>query len=360
MSWTSCAGKTVRNVSDEISSNNDSVTPHSKESALVLGADRPDQYLPYFKNKSIGVVANQTSIASGMHLVDYLVQNGVSVKKVFAPEHGFRGEAGPGDKVSSGIDAKTGIPIISLYGSKRRPSKEDLGGLDLVVFDIQDVGARFYTYISTLHYVMEECALYGIEVWVLDRPNPNGFYVDGPVLNPSYSSFVGVAPIPVVHGLTVGEYARMVNGEGWLKDSRKCEIKVVEMLNYTHQTYYELPVSPSPNLKDMDAIFLYPTLCFFEGAAVSVGRGTPHPFTWVGFPGYKGGDSKLTPQDIPGVIKDPPYEGQLCDGKDLRAKVPSLRKSKQLNLELILEIYNAFPDKLKFFNSFFEKLAGTD
>jgi uncharacterized protein YbbC (DUF1343 family) len=360
LGWSSCAGKTINTSSGDTTSNKDSAALDSRESVLVLGADRPDQYLSNFKNKNIGVVANQTSTASGMHLVDFLVQNGVSVKKVFAPEHGFRGEAGPGDKVSSGIDEKTGIPIVSLYGSKRRPSKEDLQGLDLVVFDIQDVGARFYTYISTLHYVMEECAIYGIEVWVLDRPNPNGFYVDGPVLNPSFSSFVGVAPIPVVHGLTVGEYAMMVNGEGWLKDSRKCEIKVVEMLNYTHQTYYELPVSPSPNLKDMEAISLYPTLCFFEGAAVSVGRGTPHPFTWVGFPGYKGGDSKLTPRDIPGVIKDPPYEGIQCDGKDLRGMVSSIEKDKQLNLELILEMYKAFPDKSKFFNAFFEKLAGTD
>lgn len=360
LGWTSCTGKTSEVVSVQSPEAEHSFKEQPMESGLVLGADRPDQYLPAFKNKKIGVVANQTSIASGVHLVDFLVQNGVTVKKVFAPEHGFRGEAGPGDKVASGVDAKTGIPIISLYGTKRRPSQSDLEGLDLVVFDIQDVGARFYTYISTLHYVMEECASYGIQVWVFDRPNPNGFYVDGPVLKPAYASFVGVAPIPVVHGLTVGEYARMANGEGWLKESRKCDLRVVEMLNYSHQTNYSLPVSPSPNLKDMDAIMLYPTLCFFEGAAVSVGRGTPNPFTWMGFPGYKGGNTQETPKDIEGVIKDPPYEGKVCDGRDLRSLVPEIRKDRRIKLELILEMYQAFPDKDKFFNPFFEKLAGTD
>lgn len=356
----SCSGQSSELAVDQTSPTWDSMEHLPGDSELVLGADRPDQYLPEFKDKKIGVIANQTSIASGEHLVDFLVQNGVSVKRVFAPEHGFRGEVGPGDKVTSGVDPKTGIPIVSLYGTKRRPSQSDLEGLDLVVFDIQDVGARFYTYISTLHYVMEECATYGIEVWVFDRPNPNGFYVDGPVLKPAYSSFVGVAPIPVVHGLTVGEYARMVNGEGWLKESRKCDLKVVEMLNYTHQTNYVLPVSPSPNLKDMDAIVLYPTLCFFEGAAISVGRGTPYPFTWMGFPGYKAGTSRETPKDIEGVIKDPPYEGKVCDGRDLRLLVPAIRKDGKLKLELILEMYQAYPHKDKFFNPFFEKLAGTD
>jgi uncharacterized protein YbbC (DUF1343 family) len=230
----------------------------------------------------------------------------------------------------------------------------------VVVFDIQDVGVRFYTYISTLHYMMEECALYGVKVIVLDRPNPNGFYIDGPVLDTSFSSFVGVAPIPTVHGLTVGEYARMVLGEGWLKEGRRCQLEVISMLHYEHHDDYSLPIAPSPNLNNDDAIILYPTLCFFEGASVSIGRGTPHPFTCMGYPGFGKGDLVFTPIEIPGVIKDPPYEGELCQAKDLRKEVAKVKNERRLMIEWILEMYSSFPDKSKFFNPFFQKLAGTD
>ncbi|MFM8917181.1 MAG: exo-beta-N-acetylmuramidase NamZ domain-containing protein, partial [Bacteroidota bacterium] len=284
--WLSCSGITNPKVTsnEKDSSAPISLTANEKDS-IIIGAQRTESYLPLLKGKKVAVIANQTSVVNGQHLVDLLIAQKVDVMRVFAPEHGFRGEAGPGDKVASGIDNKTGLPVVSLYGSKRRPSKEDLEQIDVVVFDIQDVGARFYTYISTLHYMMEECALYGITVIVLDRPNPNGFYVDGPVLDPAFSSFVGVAPIPIVHGLTVGEYAKMVLGEGWLKEGRRCQLQVVTMMNYSHVKEYALPINPSPNLTSMDAILLYPTLCLFEGTVISVGRGTPYPFTCMGFPG---------------------------------------------------------------------------
>jgi uncharacterized protein YbbC (DUF1343 family) len=235
-----------------------------------------------------------------------------------------------------------------------------LAGVDVVVFDIQDVGVRFYTYISTLHYMMEECALYGIKVLVLDRPNPNGFYIDGPVLDTAFSSFVGVAPIPAVHGLTVGEYAKMVLGEGWLKEGRRCDLEVIPMLHYNHNDEYQLPIAPSPNLNSGDAIILYPTLCFFEGASVSIGRGTANPFTCMGYPGFSNGNMKFTPVEIPGVIKDPPYEGEVCSARDLRKEVSNIKSERRLKLEWIIEMYASYPNKQKFFNPFFEKLAGTD
>jgi uncharacterized protein YbbC (DUF1343 family) len=273
---------------------------------LLTGADQTGAYLRLLKGKKVGVVANQTSLVGSRHLVDLLIDSGITVSRVFAPEHGFRGEAGPGDHVNSGIDAKTGIALVSLYGSHKKPTKDDLEGIDVIIFDIQDVGARFYTYISTLHYVMESCAAFNIPVIVLDRPNPNGFYIDGPVLDTAFRSFVGIAPIPVVHGLTVGEYAKMAKGEKWISDAEKCTLLVVPMVGYTHKTLYNLPVRPSPNLPNMDAIYLYPSLCFFEGAKVSVGRGTDFPFQLMGFPGYKNGDFEFKPVEIAGVIKDPP------------------------------------------------------
>lgn len=356
----SCSGSHDNSIASQTASRASATENPSTGQELILGVDRTEAYMKHLKGKRVGVVANQTSIKGNKHIVDFLLAEGVAVVTVFAPEHGFRGEAGPGDKVVSGKDPKTGLPVISLYGTKRRPSKEDLSGLDVVLFDIQDVGVRFYTYISTLHYMMEECGLYGIPVVVLDRPNPNGFYVDGPVLESEFSSFVGVAPIPIVHGLTVGEYASMAVGEGWLKDGRRCVLHVVPMENYTHSTKYVIPVAPSPNLQNMDAILLYPSLCLFEGAAVSVGRGTPYPFTWMGFPGYKGGTSELTPNEIAGVIKNPPYEGKVCSGRDMSVEVASVLRDKRLKIEWVVEMYQAFPDKKSFFNPFFEKLAGTD
>ncbi len=327
---------------------------------LLTGADQTGAYLRLLKGKKIGVVANQTSLVGNRHLVDLLIDSGITVSKVFAPEHGFRGEAGPGDHVKSGIDPKTGIPLVSLYGSHKKPTKDDLDSIEVVVFDIQDVGARFYTYISTLHYVMEACAAYNIPVIVLDRPNPNGFYVDGPVLDTAFRSFVGIAPIPVVHGLTVGEYAKMAKGENWISDAVKCTLLVVPMAGYTHKTMYELPVRPSPNLPNMDAIYLYPSLCFFEGAKVSVGRGTEFPFQVMGFPGFKKGNYQFKPVEIEGVIKDPPFENQLCNGLKMNNEKELILKSGKLQIQWIIDMYEASGDTAKFFIPFFDKLAGTD
>jgi uncharacterized protein YbbC (DUF1343 family) len=327
---------------------------------IRTGAEQDGKYLPLLQGKKVAVVGNQTSMVGNTHLVDHLLKNKINVVKVFAPEHGFRGEAGPGDKVQSGKDLRTGLPVISLYGSRRKPTSADLAGVEIVVFDIQDVGVRFYTYISTLHYVLEACADEEIPVMVLDRPNPNGFYIDGPVLETPYLSFVGIAPIPVVHGLTVGEYAKMAVGEKWIKTVKDCKLEVIPVENYTHSMLYELPVAPSPNLKNMESVYLYPTLCFFEGAKVSVGRGTDLPFQVMGFPGYSKGEIKFTPREIPGVIKDPPYEDEICEGKDLRGNVKDIMSEKRIRLEWIIEMYRAYPDTSKFFNSFFDKLAGTD
>ncbi|MBK9424679.1 MAG: DUF1343 domain-containing protein [Bacteroidetes bacterium] len=327
---------------------------------LLTGADQTGAYLRLLRGKKVGVVANQTSLVGSRHLVDLLIDSGITVSRVFAPEHGFRGEAGPGDHVKSGIDSKTGIALVSLYGSHKKPTKEDLEGVDVIVFDIQDVGARFYTYISTLHYVMESCAAFNIPVIVLDRPNPNGFYIDGPVLDTAFRSFVGIAPIPVVHGLTVGEYAKMAKGEKWISDAAKCTLLVVPMVGYTHKTLYNLPIRPSPNLPNMDAIYLYPSLCFFEGAKVSVGRGTEFPFQIMGFPGYKNGDYEFKPVEISGVIKDPPFENQVCKGVKLNAKKELVLKSGQLQIEWIIQMYKAYTDSSSFFIPFFDKLAGTD
>lgn len=352
LSVTSCKATGKKQIKPESHQNNDA-------GAFMTGAAQFDEYLPLVKGKKVVVVANQTSIVNGKHLVDQLLSKGVNLVKVFAPEHGFRGEAGPGDKVHGGKDAATGLEIVSLYGSRKKPTPDDLKDVDYVIFDIQDVGARFYTYISTLHYVMEACAENGVNVIILDRPNPNGYYVDGPVLDTSFRSFVGIAPIPIVHGLTVGEYGMMANGEGWLNGAVKCNLKVVKMKGYTHRMVYELPVRPSPNLPGMNAIYLYPSLCLFEGTAVSVGRGTAKPFEIIGFPGYSNGNFNFTPKEIPGVIKDPPYEDQECKGIDLSNEVSRLIASKHLMIEWLIDMYKAYPDKEKFFTNFFEKLSGT-
>ncbi len=328
--------------------------------SIEVGADRAGAYLPLLHGKRVAVVANQTSITRGKHLVDFLVESKVDLKKVMAPEHGFRGTASAGEHIKDGKDAKTGLPIVSLYGNNKKPSPEQLADLDVVVFDLQDVGARFYTYISTLNYVMEACAENGKRLIVLDRPNPNGYYVDGPMLEKGFESFVGMNPVPVVHGLTIGEYARMVNGEGWLKDGVKCNLEVVKCQDWDHNTSYELPVKPSPNLPNKLAIALYPSLCFFEGTTVSVGRGTDKPFQQIGAPYFTEGNVSFTPATNDGA-KNPKYDGEQCRGFDLtdfaEYYVTGLG---EIYLHWLTESYMLAPDKDKFFNNFFDKLAGTD
>lgn len=335
----------------------------SSSSHIITGADQTELYLPYLKGKRIGMVINQTSVI-GKSLtpsVDSLLKLGIMVKKIYGPEHGFRGNNSDGAVVGNSTDPKTGLPAISLYGKHYKPTPEDLQGIDLMIFDIQDVGARFYTYISTLHYVMEACAENNIELMILDRPNPNGFVVDGPVLDTTYRSFVGMDPIPVTHGMTIGEYAQMINGEGWLKNHVKCRLKIIKVANYTHQKAYTLPVHPSPNLNSQQSIILYPSLCFFEGTALSVGRGTQFPFQVIGHPLLKGKyQFSFTPVSIPGMSDNPPLKNQTCYGIDLRNYNTGLiRSSGKLNLSWLLNLYRIFPDKEHFFTAYFTKLAGS-
>jgi len=331
------------------------------QDALLTGAERTQAYFPNLQHAGgVALVVNQTSRIGSVHLVDSLLSAGVPVKRIFAPEHGFRGQADAGASVEDGRDRRTGLPIFSLYGRHKKPSAEQLSGIDIVVFDVQDVGARFYTYISTMHYVMEACAENDVFFMVLDRPNPNGHYVDGPVLDTAYRSFVGMHPVPVVHGMTVGEYARMINGEGWL--SIPAEMKVIPCQGYTHQTPYKLPVRPSPNLPNMRAIYLYPSLCFFEGTAVSVGRGTKRQFQVYGHPQARVGDYYFTPVSMAGA-RYPKHEGVRCRGYALFSVEPdAVRQIGRLQLDYLLSFYEAFPNKDAFFldNGFFDKLAGTD
>ena len=330
----------------------------SAEKPIVVGADQFSLYSELLQNKSVGVVANQTSRVddNSKHLVDFLVDKNIRLKKVFAPEHGFRGKADAGEVVKDGVDTKTNLPIISLYGSNKKPSAAQLQGIDIMIFDIQDVGARFYTYISTLHYVMEACAEANIPVLILDRPNPNGHYIDGPILEPEHSSFVGMHPVPVVHGMTIGEYAQMINGQGWLKNKVEADIKVITVKNYTHQTAYSLPVKPSPNLPNDTAINLYPSLCFFEGTIVSAGRGTDMQFQVFGAPSLPSQfyPFTFTPQANEGA-KYPKFKGKTCNGLDLRKH----KQLDKLNLEWLIEAYVGYGKKKDFFNNFFTNLAGT-
>ncbi|WP_202903832.1 exo-beta-N-acetylmuramidase NamZ family protein [Neotamlana nanhaiensis] len=329
---------------------------------IVVGANRTERYLPLLNGKRVGVVANQTSVVfkaeegSYTHLVDSLVALQIDLKKVFAPEHGFRGKADAGEVVKDGIDTKTGLPIVSLYGSNKKPKPDQLKDLDLVIFDIQDVGARFYTYISTLHYVMEACAEAKIPVIIFDRPNPNGHYIDGPILEIENQSFVGMHPIPIVHGMTIGEYAKMINGEKWLKNAVTCELTVISMEHYNHNKTYSLPIKPSPNLPNDQAINLYPSLCFFEGTNVSAGRGTETQFQIFGSPFLNTNVFKFsfTPQPNEGA-KYPKYQNELCHGSDL-TKYKTLNT---LNLSWLIDAYQNTSDKAKFFNNFFVKLSGT-
>jgi uncharacterized protein YbbC (DUF1343 family) len=327
---------------------------------ILCGAEQTEEYIDLLKNKRVGVIANQTSRIGNTHLVDTLAALGIQVATVFAPEHGFRGEAGAGEHIKDGKDPKTGIPVLSLYGKTKKPTAEMLKGIDLLVFDIQDVGARFYTYISTLHYVLEAAAENNIEVLVLDRPNPNGYYVDGPVREEKYASFVGMHAIPIVHGLTVGELTRMILGEGWLKTNPV--VHIIPCKNYTHSMRYSLPVKPSPNLPNDRAIELYPSLCWFEGTEVSVGRGTPYPFQIIGFPNCTAGTFTFTPVDMPGIANDPPHENKLCKGLDLRTTANSSGEtSTGIHIEWLLSMYSSYPNPSTFFyaNGFFDKLCGT-
>lgn len=335
-------------------------TDASKPQTIKVGANQTENYLKLLKGKRVGVVGNQSSVIFNdkgyTHLVDSLVSLNIDIKKVFSPEHGFRGTADAGEKIKDGLDSKTGLPIISLYGDNKKPKPEQLKGLDILVFDIQDVGVRFYTYISTLHYVMEACAEAKIPLLILDRPNPNGQYVDGPILEKAYTSFVGMHPIPIAHGMTIGEYAKMINGEKWLKNGVQCQLTVISMENYNHQMHYSLPIKPSPNLPNDQSVVLYPSLCFFEGTDVSVGRGTNKQFQIFGSPEL---DKKyfkfsFTPEPNEGA-KTPPQQGKLCYGRDLS----QIDVTPGLHLEYLIEAYTHSANKSKFFNGFFVKLAGT-
>lgn len=329
-----------------------------RQNEPVPGASQFENYRSLIDGKAIAVLANQTSMAGERHLVDMLLTNKMKIKVIFAPEHGFRDLADAGATIEDGRDKITGLPIISLYGKHNKPTPEDLSGIDVVIFDIQDVGTRFYTYISTLQYLMEACAENNVACIVLDRPNPNGFYVDGNILDTAHRSFVGMNPIPVVHGMTVGEYANMLNGEGWLAGGRKCDLKVITCKNYDHKTLYEPPVKPSPNLPNQNSIYLYPSTCFFEGTNLSVGRGTPYPFQVFGSPEMPDKGFSFTPESVPGA-KNPPFLGKKCFGTDLSAALENkVVPSPEINLDWVIQAYNDHPDNSKFFTSYFDVLAG--
>ncbi len=324
---------------------------------ILVGAEQPKLYLPLLVGKKVGIVMNQTSLVGDQLLVDTLLSLRIKVKRIFTPEHGLRGNVDAGKQVSNGIDPHTNLPVVSLYGEQKKPLPEHLADLDVIIFDLQDVGARFYTYISTMHYVMQACAENDKNVIVMDRPNPNGNYVDGPVLEMSHRSFVGMHPIPVVHGMTIGELAKMINEEGWLSEDlyskKRCKLEVIKCKNYDHLREYYLPVSPSPNLPNNQSIKLYPSLCLFEGTAISVGRGTHFPFQVYGHPEFKNMPFDFTPRSLPGHASKPIYMNQICHGQDLREL-----EADGFTLEYLIEAYNAFPDKSKFFNPYFKKLVG--
>ena len=331
------------------------------DKSIKTGAEQTEKYIPLLKGKRVAIMANQTSIIGKTHLVDSLKKLNVNIVKVFGPEHGFRGNASAGVKVADETDPATGIPVISLYGPKNKPTKEDLADVDVLIYDLQDVGCRFYTNINALSRLMEVCYENGKEMLILDRPNPNGYLVDGPILDMQYKSGIGMFPIPMSHGLTVGEFAQMVNGEGWLKDKVKCNIKIIPVANYNHEMPYTLPVKPSPNLNTQQSIMLYPSTCMFEGVYLNHGRGTLYPFTVIGSPELKGKyEFSYTPTGIKGMAETPLFMDQLCYGLDLRNyDIEQLRKSKLINLQWIMELYKAHPHKEKFFDSKLSKEMGT-
>lgn len=356
----------------EVIQKDESLKPIQNNNDIVVGANRTEIYLSLLKGKRVGVVANQTSVIfketksasrasvpkkdEYTHLVDSLLSVNVSVKKVFAPEHGFRGTADAGEIVKDGIDTKSNLPIVSLYGKNKKPTFEQLKNLDIVVFDIQDVGARFYTYISSLHYVMEACAEANIPVLILDRPNPNGHYIDGPILEMVHNSFVGMHPIPVVHGMTIGEYAQMINGEKWLKNGIQCKLEIITSENYKHDSKYSIPIKPSPNLPNDQSINLYPSLCFFEGTNVNAGRGTDKQFQVYGSPYLNSQvyEFSYTPKSNEGA-KYPKHQDKLCYGENLT----NTKSLDELNLNWLINAYKNTKIKADFFNDFFSKLAGT-
>jgi uncharacterized protein YbbC (DUF1343 family) len=342
------------NQKSTLSENQNSIRPYQSIN-IKTGADNYENYLPLLKDKKVGVVSNQTGVlTNNTHLVDFLVSNAIQVQKIFAPEHGFRGTADAGELIIDGKDTKTGLPIISLYGANKKPKPEQLEGIDILVFDIQDVGARFYTYISSLHYIMEACAENNIPLLVLDRPNPNGYMIDGPILEKEFSSFVGMHPVPVLYGMTIGEYAQMINGEKWLKESVKCNLQVIPCVDYDRNASYHITERPSPNLPNDQAINLYASLCFFEGTNVSVGRGTDKQFQIYGSPYLPQSGFSFIPEPNFGA-KEPMHKDLTCYGEDLTTIEPV----SQIELKWLIRAYNTTADKTTFFNPFFTKLAGT-
>ena len=332
---------------------------------IITGAERISTYLPILKGKTIGMVVNQTSIVGKKqtHLVDTLRSLGVNIKVIFAPEHGFRGKADAGEHVDNTVDAKTGIPIVSIYGKKRKPDATDLAGVDVLLFDIQDVGVRFYTYISTLQETMEVAAEYKLPFLILDRPNPNGHFVDGPILDKQFKSFVGMQAVPIVYGMTIGEYATMLNTEGWLANNAKCNLQIINCANYSHKSFYELPIKPSPNLPNAKAIYLYPSVCFFEGTDISCGRGTEKQFQVYGAPKYAANKASFTftPKPNEGA-KEPYHNGKVCNGKDLSIlTIKELQNLKKVDISYLMDAYANYATKDSFFlkGNFFEKLSGT-
>ncbi|MCX6251519.1 MAG: DUF1343 domain-containing protein [Bacteroidetes bacterium] len=326
---------------------------------LKTGAERTGAYFLLLQHKEIAVVANPTSLIGNVHLVDSLVHAKIKVSVIFSPEHGFRKFSEAGQPIGNSIDSATGIPVISLYGKKKKPLPIDLNDIDLVLFDLQDVGVRFYTYLSTLSYIMEACAEKNIPMILLDRPNPNGFYIDGPVMEEQFASFAGLHPVPVVYGLTIGEYAQMINGEGWLQKGVICDLQVIPLENYNHQSRYLLPAKPSPNLGTMNAVYLYPSLCFFEGTQVSVGRGTPTPFEVFGHPAMKGFAFSFMPESVKGSTINPPCKDKLCLGLDLsNFYLTHPRMFGRINLSWLIMAFKDLGSQPDFFNEYFDKLAG--
>jgi len=328
---------------------------------VIPGAYQFSKYVPSLKGLKVAIVANHTSMIGNVHLVDTLLAQDVKVKKIFAPEHGFRGNAANGEHINNSIDKKSGLPIVSLYGKQKKPSSKELKGIDAIIFDMQDVGVRYYTYLTTMHYIMEACAENNISLWILDRPNPNGHYIDGPVLDPKFTqSMVGLHPIPLVHGMTLGELAMMIKGEKWISKANKLSLFVVPVKHYDHNTEYQLPIAPSPNLPTPASIILYPSLGLFEGTIMSMGRGTQWPFEVLGAPWFHEGKFQFTPNDIPGKAINPPYKGQLCKGLHLdNFAYDYLKDYQKIYLLWMLEMYKSYGSKPEFFNSFFDKLAGT-
>ncbi len=327
---------------------------------IISGDQQIDMYIPFLKDKKVGIVAHHASMIGDVQLIDTLQNRGINIVKIFCPEHGFRGTADAGEVITDDIDPATGIPIFSLYGKFKKPPQEELQDIDMMVFDLQDVGVRFFTYISTLAYIMEACAENGIPLIVLDRPNPNGFYIDGPVLEEGFESFIGLHKTPIVYGMTIGEYALMVNGEGWLNGQQSCDLTVIPLKNYNHNYIVKLPVKPSPNLPNWKAVYLYPSLCLFEGTIMSIGRGTDKPFQVYGNPDFYLGSFMFTPEPRPGAT-NPKFNGISCYGQNLEEYAENYDKMPaQLNLTWLLSSYKLLHKDHVFFTAYFEKLAGTD